>query len=187
PNPRVIADDIWAKLLWAGLNLVPSDLPANTGGQFYPLELVRALAVVWLFAGLRRGEISRLRLGCVRWPHRAVGGPGSPDPTVANGAVCLVEVPTHKTGTAFTKPVDPLVGRAIAAWEAIRPEQPLLVDRRTGEQVPFLFCYRARRVAKEYLNQGLIPALCRKAGVPLQDPRGRITSQRARATIAMTL
>ena len=187
PNPRVIADDIWAKLLWAGLNLEPSDLPANTGGQFYPLELVRALAVVWLFAGLRSDEIARLRLGCICWQHEAVGVPGSPDPTGAKDAVCLVEVPTHKTGTAFTKPVDPLVGRAIAAWEAIRPEQPLLVDRRTGEQVPFLFCYRARRVAKEYLNQGLIPALCRKAGVPLQDPRGRITSHRARATIASQL
>ncbi|MGH3422475.1 MAG: hypothetical protein ACRDOD_23120, partial [Streptosporangiaceae bacterium] len=28
PDPRVIADDIWAKLLWAGLNLKPEDLPS---------------------------------------------------------------------------------------------------------------------------------------------------------------
>ena len=27
PDPRVIADDIWAKLLWAGLNLAAGDLP----------------------------------------------------------------------------------------------------------------------------------------------------------------
>ena len=27
PDPRVIADDIWAKLLWAGLNLEAADLP----------------------------------------------------------------------------------------------------------------------------------------------------------------
>ena len=27
PNPRVIADDIWAKLVWAGLNLTAEDLP----------------------------------------------------------------------------------------------------------------------------------------------------------------
>ena len=40
PDPRVIADDIWAKLLWAGLNLTPEDLP-SPGGQFYPLELIR--------------------------------------------------------------------------------------------------------------------------------------------------
>ena len=30
PDPRVIADDLWAKLLWAGLNLDPSDLPGRT-------------------------------------------------------------------------------------------------------------------------------------------------------------
>lgn len=34
---------------------------------------------------------------------------------------------------------------------------------------------------------GLIPALGRKAGVPLEDVRGRITSHRARATIASQL
>jgi integrase len=187
PNPRVIADDLWAKLLWAGLNLETSDLPANAAGQFYPLELVRALAWVWLFAGLRSDEIARLRLGCIRWQHDQTSAPGHPETIVTRDAVCLLEVPTHKTGTAFTKPVDPLIGRAIGTWEAIRPEQPLLPDRRTGERVPFLFCYRARCMRKEYLNEVLIPALCRKAGVPLHDARGRITSHRARATIASQL
>jgi hypothetical protein len=85
----------------------------------------------------------------------------------------LLDVPTHKTGSAFTKPVDPLVGHAIAEWEAIRPKQPSLLDRRTSEHVHFLFCYRARRLPKEYLNRDLMPILCRKAGVPLQDARGR--------------
>src|SRR5258708_37499669 len=98
-------------------------------------------------------------------------------------AVCLLDIPTHKAGRAFTKPVDPLVGQAIAGWEAIRPVQPAMLDRRTGEHVQFLFCYRATRVAKAYLNEGLIPALCRKAGVPLEDVRVRITSHRGRATI----
>jgi integrase len=187
PNPRVIADDVWAKLLWAGLNLEAKDLPANVGGQFYPLELVRALAFVWLFAGLRSDEIARLRLGCIRWQRQEGSDPGQAQEAASQEAICLLDVPTHKTGSAFTKPVDPLVGRAIAAWEAIRPAQPPLLDRRTGESVPLLFCYRARGVAKAYLNQGLIPALCRKAGVPLQDARGRITSHRARATIASQL
>ena len=27
PDPRVIADEIWAKLMWAGLNLEADDLP----------------------------------------------------------------------------------------------------------------------------------------------------------------
>jgi integrase len=187
PSPRVIADDIWAKLLWAGLNLEASDLPANAGAQCYPLELVRALALVWLFAGLRSDEIARLRVGCMRSQRDEVSVPGHPDERIAKGAVCLLDIPPHKTGSAYTKPVDPLVGQAVAAWEAIRPEQPPLLDQRTGELVRFLFCYRARRVAKTYLNHALIPALCRKAGVPLQDARGRITSHRARATIASQL
>jgi len=36
PNPRVIADEVWAKLLWAGLNLVEDDLPHSQAGFFYP-------------------------------------------------------------------------------------------------------------------------------------------------------
>ena len=178
PNPRVIADDVWAKLLWAGLNLEAQDLPANVGGQFYPLELVRALALVWLFAGLRSDELVRLRLGCIRWQRQEGSDPVAAQETVSQDAICLLDVPTHKTGSAFTKPVDPLVGRAITAWETIRPVQPPLLDRRTGESVLFLFCYRVRRVAKAYLNHGLIPALCRKAGVPLDDAWAHYQSSR---------
>ncbi len=187
PDPRVISDAVWAKLVWAGLNLEASDLPANTGGQFYPLELVRALAITWLFAGLRSDELSRLRPGCIRWQREEILVRGQPTEDVPKEAVCLLDIPTHKTGMAFTKPVDPLVGQAIAAWEAVRPVQPPMLDRRTGESVQFLFGYRATRVAKGYLNVGLIPALGRKAGVPLEDVRGRITRHRARATIASQL
>ncbi|MBQ9056497.1 hypothetical protein [Rhodococcus sp. (in: high G+C Gram-positive bacteria)] len=50
PNPRVIADEIWAKLLWAGLNLSQVDLPETRSGHFYPLELVRAITLSWLFS-----------------------------------------------------------------------------------------------------------------------------------------
>jgi hypothetical protein len=93
----------------------------------------------------------------------------------------------HKTGTAFTKPVDPLVGQAIEAWQAARPEQPKMLDRKTGEHVDFLFAFRARHVAKHYINNAIIPMLCRKAGVPDADVRGNITSHRARSTIASQL
>jgi len=48
-------------------------------------------------------------------------------------------------------------------------------------------CYRAHRSAGDYLTNSLIPALCRKAGVPRADVRGPITSQRARSTIASQL
>ena len=44
-------------------------------------------------------------------------------------------MPTNKTATAFTKPVDPLVGDAIEAWEQVRPAHPKFTDPKTGELV----------------------------------------------------
>jgi hypothetical protein len=62
-----------------------------------------------------------------------------------------------------------------------------MIDRKTGERVDFLFTYRARRVAKTYINEVIIPTLCAKAGMPTADVRGNITSHRARTTIASQL
>jgi hypothetical protein len=118
PKPRVIADDVWAKLLWAGLNLAADDLAA-ANIRAYPLELVHALALTWLFAAQRSDEIVRLRVGCIRWQRHDDADPAP--------SVCLLDVPVHKTGAAFTKPVDPLLGRAIEAWEAVRPSQPPMI------------------------------------------------------------
>jgi integrase len=183
PAPRTVASDSWARLLWAGLNLTTEDLSCT---KSYPIEFVRALAVVWLFAGLRSDEIVRLRVGCVRW--QAVDLTVRPTgETLAKDAVCLLDVPVNKTGMAFTKPVDPVVGEAIETWERVRPAQPRFPDRKTGEPVRFLFCHRARPLRSEYINHSLIPVLCRKANVPMEDACGRITSHRARATIASQL
>ncbi|WP_052721297.1 tyrosine-type recombinase/integrase [Actinoplanes rectilineatus] len=187
PDPRVIADDIRAKLLWAGLNIEPEDLPTSLNNLRYPLELLRALSLTWLFSGLRSNEIVRLRVGCVRWQHDGFPIPGDPDEVLARDAVCLLDVPAHKTGTSFTKPVDPLLGKAIETWQSLRPQQPRMLDRKTSEHVDLLFAMRARRVANTYLNGTIIPALCRKAGVPTADVRGNITSHRARSTIASQL
>ena len=186
-NPRVIADEVWAKLLWAGLNLDPADLPGNSADTYYPMELIRAVTLTWLFSGLRSDEISRLRVGCIRWQHDGLPIPGDSREILAEDAVCLLDVPVHKTGTAFTKPVDPIVGQAIEAWQALRPDQPKRLDRKTGERVDMLFSVRAQPVAKEYINHTIIPALCGKAGVPTADVRGNITSHRARSTIASQL
>jgi integrase len=186
PDPRVIADDIWAKLMWAGLNLAPGDRPTGDT-RSHPMELLRAITLTWLFAGQRSDEIARLRVGCIRWQHHGMPIPGNSAEVLARDAVCLLDVPTHKTGTAFTKPVDPLVGQAIEAWQAVRPGQPKMLDRKTGEHVDFLFAFRARHVAKHYINNAIIPMLCRKAGVPDADVRGSITSHRARSTIASQL
>ncbi|MFD5919598.1 tyrosine-type recombinase/integrase [Kitasatospora sp. NPDC058201] len=182
----MIADDIWAKLMWAGLNVEPGDLP-TADGRTYPVELIRAITLVWLFAGQRSDEITRLRVGCIRWQHDGMPIPGDSGEVLARDAICLLDVPTHKTGTAFTKPVDPLLGKAIEAWQAVRPVQPPMLDPKTGEFADFLFAHRARRVAKHYINTAVIPMLCRKAGVPTADVRGNITSHRARSTIASQL
>jgi integrase len=187
PNPRVIADEIWAKLMWAGLNLQEDDLPQTQAGNFYPLALVRAVTLTWLFSGQRSDEIARLRVGCIRWQHDGVHIPGDSRQVLARDAVCLLDVPTHKTGTAFTKPVDPILGQALDAWQAVRPDQPTFTDRRTGERVDLLFAFRARKVSSAYINNTVIPMLCRKAGVPATDVRGNITSHRARSTIASQL
>ncbi|MER6231515.1 tyrosine-type recombinase/integrase [Streptomyces sp. NPDC001616] len=186
PDPRVIADDIWAKLLWAGLNVEPGDLPTSDS-RTYPVELIRAITLTWLFAGQRSDEIARLRVGCIRWQYDGLPIPGDSGEVLARDAVCLLDVPTHKTGTAFTKPVDPLLGKAIEAWQAVRPAQPQMLDHKTGQLADFLFAHRARRVAKHYINTAIIPMLCRKAGVPTADVRGNITSHRARSTIASQL
>ncbi len=185
PAPRTIAADLWAKLLWAGLSLTSEDLAGDgVVPHYYPVELVRALAMVWLFAGLRSDEIMRLRVGCVRWSDQAAALEAA-DGTLPG--ICSLDIPVNKTGTAFCKPVDRTVGEAILAWEQIRPAQPPVVDRKTGEQSRVLFCYRARPVRREYINHALIPTLCRKAEVPTSDARGSLTSHRARATIASQL
>jgi integrase len=186
PDPRVIADDIWAKLLWAGLNLEAADLP-RADRRVHPVEMIRAITLTWLFSGQRSDEIARLRVGCVRWQQDGIPISGDCDQVLARDAVCLLDVPVHKTGTAFTKPVDPLLGQAIEAWQAVRPDQPKILDPKTGERTEFLFAIRAKRVAKHYINEKIIPMLCRKAGVPASDVRGKITSHRARTTIASQL
>lgn len=186
PKPRVIADDLWARLLWAGLNLSDDDVPRAgkhpenrpKNGYLFTLEYIRALAVVWLFAALRTNEIRRLQTGCIRW--QPLGNENS-------RPICLLDVPEHKTGACYSKPVDPIVGEAIEKWEAIRPDQPAQPDSKTGKLIDPLFLYRATAMSENFINKTLIPILCRKAGIPAHDVKGSITSHRARATIASQL
>jgi hypothetical protein len=112
-----------------------------------------------------------LRVGCIRWSTLD----GSTDDTPNHRGTCLLDVPVSKTNTAFSKPVDRLVGEVIEEWERVRPIQPPMIDRKTAESVHFLFVYRTYRIGPDFLNRTLIPALCRKAGIPQKDARGNIT------------
>jgi hypothetical protein len=75
--------------------------------------------------------------------------------------ICLIDVPVSKTYAAFTKPVDPIVGEYIERWEQVRSAQSLLEDPKTGENVHFLFMHRGKRVHGSYINNSLVPLLCK--------------------------
>jgi integrase len=184
PDPKPIDAHVWAKLVKAALELEAEDFGKS---HDYPIEMDRTLAALWVCSGLRSDEIYRLRVGCVRWQRRDVKVRETGE-VLGKDSVCFLDVPVNKTSTAFTKPVPPVVGQRIEEWERARAaDQDAALDDKTGEIVQFLFSHRNRRPGKEYLNQSLISALCRKAGVPREDSRGRITSHRARATVASQL
>jgi hypothetical protein len=143
--------------------------------------MVRALVGVWLFAGCRIDEIRRLDVDCIERDE------GRDDKTGETFPICLLRVPQNKTSRPFTKPVDPIVGQLIDAWKHVRSPQPKIVDRKTGEHREFLFCVRGAQIGRAYLNETVLPALCRKAGIPETDSRGALTSHRARSTVATQL
>ncbi len=99
----------------------------------------------------------------------------------------MLHIPANKTSPAFKKPVAPYVGKMIAAWDLLRPSQNPVLDRKDAEMVEYLFSLRDQRMGKAYINKVLIPLLATKANVPPLDQRGRVTSHRARATIATFL
>jgi integrase len=188
PDPRVVEKSLWAKLLWAAMNLEEKDLPVGGNkGYYYPLEMVSAIAVVWCFTALRSDEIARLHVGCIRWQHDDVMIPETGE-VLPKDATCFLTIPVNKTLASYTKPVHSLVGKRITVWEQARPQdQPRALDKKTSETVPFLFSYRGKRLDPRYITEQLIPLLCNKANIPERDSRGHITSHRARATIASML
>ena len=181
-NPRTIDDAVWLKLVWASLNLEEGDRLSEI---HYPIELLRAVAVVWTHAGLRGNEILRLRQGCARAQDDAVvDEAGGITPA---GTLCYLDVPAGKTFRAHTKPVALTVKERIDAWAAVRPEQGTVEDDVTGERVQMLFQVRGRPPGKTILNRTIIPMLCAKAGLPLRDTMGAITSHRGRASAVTAL
>lgn len=91
-------------------------------------------------------------------------------------------------------PIPSYTADAIEAWERLRPrlQQPQL-DRKEHKPTDYLFMTRNRLMGQTFLNEAVIPLLCQVAGlvdengVPLRDAVGKITSHRARSTLATWL
>ena len=184
PNPRDIEKDIWLRIVWASLNLTDEDCKPH----LFPLELIRALAVVWTHCGLRSDELIRLTVGCITPVRPAKRSERQELGLLDLGTlVCELRVPAHKTGPSFLKAVPKVVEKAICAWEAVRGENPKDLDNKTGKYIDYLFVHRRMKISKGFLNKVLIPLLCKKAGVENFDHRGRFTSHRGRSSIATAL
>lgn len=173
-NAKPIDPAIWKKLVIAALHLNEADLSTSQTWR-YPLEMVKALAAMWVFSGLRPDEIRRLPVGCIRY---------SDEPS---GQITWLDVPANKQNPAYTKPIDPILGVAVSNWEQVRPATPTQVDPKSGGKVDYLFDNDGYYLSKHYLTRTLIPLLCRVAGVPETDSYGSITPNRARHTIAYQL
>ncbi|WP_120498925.1 tyrosine-type recombinase/integrase [Kiloniella sp. EL199] len=182
PNPRVIDDRIWLKLVWASLNLTREDVLADS--PHYPFELIHAAAVLWTHTGLRKNELRRLRLGCSTLQKQDLA---DKEGTIPAGTICYLTVPPSKTAREFVKPVAAIVHKVIKAWAAIRPSQPKLLDMKTGERVEFLLQNKGKPIGTTFIEDTIIKSLCAKAGVPTEDSRGKITSHRARASVVTAL
>jgi integrase len=149
PKPRDFHDDVWAKLLWAGLSFERSDL-SPTLRSHYPIEMLQAIVVLWLFAGLRSSELRRLERDCVRWEYSLL----ETNPEGVQPSICYLTVPTNKYQPEFRKPVAGEVGKAVEAWLAVRPDQPAIVDPKTMHREDKLFCVRGRLIEPQGQRSG---------------------------------
>jgi hypothetical protein len=71
--------------------------------------------------------------------------------------------------------------------------QDARIDRKENKLTDYLFLMRDQLMGRDFLNRSVIPLLCKAAGlvdehgVPLRDAVGKITSHRARSTLATWL
>ena len=195
PNPRNIEEEAWLKLVWTACTLnaeMVQDIAPGT--RMYPLPMVRAMALVWVTGCRRSDEIRRLPLECIRseWAPEMVDEHGVQLEPAEQ--LWYLRVPTNKYRGEFWSPIPQYTAEAILAWKALRPKnQPLVPDRKTRQPTDYLFQYREKLVGSEFLNDSLIPLLCKAAGLideqgtPYRDALGPNTSHRARASTAYYL
>jgi integrase len=193
PNPRTLDPAWWQKLTWAAATLSADDLSAY-GGDLYPLAYYRAAALVWVTGARRSDEIRRLKVGCVsrEWAPEMYDEDGNQIEPEENFS--YLRVPVNKMRGEFYVPIPSYTADAIEMWQQLRPKlQDPLIDRKEHKPVDYLFMTRNQRMGKPFLNNTIIPLLCKVAGlvdengIPLRDTVGRITSHRARSTLATWL
>jgi integrase len=193
PNPRNIDPSWWQKLTWAAATLSAKDLSAYQTAQF-PLAYYRAVGLLWVTGARRADEIRRLKVGCIsrEWAPEMRdedGNQGEPEEDLA-----YLRVPVNKYQGEFWSPIPSYAADAIEVWERLRPrlQQPR-IDRKEQKLTDYLFMMRNRLMGKTFLNEAVIPLLCKVAGlvdeqgIPLRDAVGKITSHRARSTLATWL
>ncbi|WP_338250699.1 tyrosine-type recombinase/integrase [Dictyobacter halimunensis] len=186
PDPRDLDELTWCKLTYAAATFTEEDCASF---RSYPVSYHRALALLWVSSARRANEIRRLRIGCIRrdWDPEMLNEHGVPFP-VQNAQLCYLHVPPNKTKGPYWIPIPQYVADAIEVWEQERPKnQHMLIDPKDNSLVDFLFCFRGSILGRDFLNKSLIPALCKRAGIPERDARGAITSHRGRSTIATML
>jgi integrase len=196
PKPRDIDITMWYKLAYAAATLTP-DTVAQTKFNFYPPSLYRAVALLWVTSGRRPNEILRARVDCVRrdWDPDFLDEDGQPLPQPdqsteesADAHLCYFHVPSGKTRGPFWVWIPTYTASAIKAWQQERPSgQPALHDAHDNKDVDFLFCVRNHKVGTAFLNESVIPLLCRVANVPEEDAYGAVTGVRGRHTRATIL
>ncbi len=195
PNPRNVEEEAWLKLVWTACTLNADMIKEVLAGPSkYPLSLWRAVALVWVTGCRRRDEIRRLPLECIRseWAPEMIDENGVQLEPAEH--LWYLRVPTNKYRGDFWTPIPQYTAEAILAWKAIRPRnQALIEDRRTGKPTEYLFQYRGKMIGENFINDYLIPRLCKIAGLtdedgePYRDAVGPITSHRARSSTAYYL
>lgn len=189
-DPRDIDLVVWRKLAGAAARLSEADLPRS---HQYPLSLYRAVALLWITTARRPNELQRLRLDCVRreWDHEMLDEDGLPLErgedileSETGRTVCYLRIPTNKYGGEFWIWLPPYAAEAIEEWKKDRGmANEALYDEKDRVFADLLFCHRGKPLGEQFLNDHLIPLLCRVAGdIPASDTKGRFTGHRGRST-----
>jgi integrase len=187
PNPRNLDVAWWHKLTWAAASLSTKDLPLRNA-VLQPLAYYRAVGLLWVTAARRSDEIRRLKVGCVsrEWAPEMRDEDGNllePEEDL-----CYLRVPVNKMQGEFWVPIPSYTADAIEVWERLRPKlQDPQIDRKEKKATTYLFMTRNKLMGQTFLNDSVIPLLCRVAGlvdeILMGRKRGEIRHAKCRAEV----